>query len=139
MLLEKKSYLIDFSFKFNVIKFGNLLMNWFIRGKMLAYCYNKFRPLDRIHYVKCCVNSLLLTKLWLLQKVCGTLDHYFTTAHTIINSKWSEIHFCVIIRETRHHAQAYVTLRALVDRVLSPRDEQTRQRTCVDLAGQCWL
>jgi len=26
--LRKKSYLIDFSFKFNAIKFGNLLMNW---------------------------------------------------------------------------------------------------------------
>ena len=81
MLLEKKSYLIDFSFKFNAIKFGNLLMNWFIREKMFAYCYNKFRPLNRIHYVKCSVNSLLLTKFWLLQKVCGTLDHYFTTTH----------------------------------------------------------
>jgi len=33
MLLEKKSYLIDFFFKFNAIKFGNLLMNWFIWGK----------------------------------------------------------------------------------------------------------
>ena len=30
-----------------------------------------------------------------------------------------QIHFCVIIHETRHLAQAYVTLRALVDRGLS--------------------
>ena len=30
-----------------------------------------------------------------------------------------QIHFCVIIRETRHHAQAYVTPGALVDRGLS--------------------
>jgi len=36
MLLEKKSYLIDFSFKFNGIKFGNLLMNWFTREKMFT-------------------------------------------------------------------------------------------------------
>ena len=96
-------------------------MNWFIRTKMFAYSYNKCRPLNRVQFVKCSVNSLLLSKFLLLQKVCGTLDHYFTTTHTIINSKWSEIHFCVIIRETR------------------PQDEQTRQRTCVDLAGQCWL
>jgi len=33
MLLEKKSYLVEFSFKFNAIKFGNLLMNWFIWEK----------------------------------------------------------------------------------------------------------
>ena len=36
MLLEKKSYLIDFSFIFNAIKFGNLLMNWFIREKIFT-------------------------------------------------------------------------------------------------------
>ena len=61
MLLEKKSYLLDFSFRLNAIKFGKLLMNWFIREKMFTYCYNKFRPLSRMHYVKCSVNSLLLT------------------------------------------------------------------------------
>ena len=76
-------------------------MNWFIRTKMFAYSYNKCRPLNRVQFVKCSVNSLLLSKFLLLQKVCGTLDHYFITTHTIINSKWSEIHFCVIIRETR--------------------------------------
>jgi hypothetical protein len=31
MFFEKKSYLIDFSFKFNAIKFGSLLMKCFIR------------------------------------------------------------------------------------------------------------
>jgi len=34
MLLEKKSYLIDFSFRFIAIKFGNLRMNLFIRKKI---------------------------------------------------------------------------------------------------------
>ena len=58
MLLEKESYLIDFSFKFNAVKFGNLLMNWFIREKIFTYCYNKFRPVIRMQYVKCSVNSL---------------------------------------------------------------------------------
>ena len=61
MLLEKKSYFIDFSFKFNAIKFGNLRMNLFIRKKIFTYCYNKFRPVNRMHYIKCSVNSLLLT------------------------------------------------------------------------------
>jgi len=61
MLLEKKSYLIDLSFKFNAIKFGNLLMNLFIQKKIFAYCYNKFSPVNRMHYIKCSVNSLLLT------------------------------------------------------------------------------
>jgi hypothetical protein len=38
-LLEKKFYLIDFTFKFNEIKFCNLLMNWFIREKVFTYFY----------------------------------------------------------------------------------------------------
>jgi len=33
LLLEKKAYLIDFSFKFNEIKFCTLFMNWLIWGK----------------------------------------------------------------------------------------------------------
>jgi len=49
MFLEKKPYLIDCSLKFNTIKFGNLLMNWFIREKIFIYCYNKFRPVNRMH------------------------------------------------------------------------------------------
>ena len=61
MFLEKKLYLIGFSFKFNEIKFGNLLMNWFIWEKMFTYCYNKFRPVNHMHYRKCSVSSLLLT------------------------------------------------------------------------------
>jgi len=61
MLLEKKLYLIDFNFKFNAIKFGNRLMICFIWGKMFTYCYNKFRPVNLMHFIKYSVNSLLLT------------------------------------------------------------------------------
>jgi hypothetical protein len=53
-------------------------MNWKKKKKMFAYCYNKLRLLNRMHYIKYSVNSILLTKFWLLH-VCGTLDHYFTT------------------------------------------------------------
>jgi len=49
----KKSYLIDFSFRFNAIKFGNLLMNWFIREKIFTYFHNKFRPVNGMHYIWC--------------------------------------------------------------------------------------
>ena len=57
MFLEKKSYLIVFSFKFNEIKF--LLMNWLIQEKIFNYFYNKFRPLNRMHFIECGVNSSL--------------------------------------------------------------------------------
>jgi len=61
LLLEKKAYLIDFSFKYNEIKFCTLLMNWFIWEKMFTYFYNKFRAVNRMDYIKCGVSSSLLT------------------------------------------------------------------------------
>jgi len=41
LLLGKKTYFIDFSFKFNEIKFCTLLMNWLIWEKMFTYFHNK--------------------------------------------------------------------------------------------------
>jgi hypothetical protein len=52
---------MDFSFKFIEIKFCTLLMNWLIREKMFTYFHNKFRPVNRMHYIKFGVNNLLLT------------------------------------------------------------------------------
>jgi hypothetical protein len=59
LILEKKTYLLDFSFKFNEIKFCALHMNWLIWEKMFTYFYNKFKPVNHIHYMKCGVNSSL--------------------------------------------------------------------------------
>jgi len=57
-----KAYFIDFSLKFIEIKFCVvLMMNWLIREKMFTYFYNKFRPVNRVCYIKCGVNSSLLT------------------------------------------------------------------------------
>ena len=56
-----KSYLMDFSFYFNEIKVGNLLMNWFIREKMFTSCNNNIRPVNHMYYMKFSVNSLWLT------------------------------------------------------------------------------
>jgi hypothetical protein len=56
-------------------------MNLFIQEKIFTYCYNKFRPVNRMQYIKYDVNSSLLTYFWLLQKVCGTINHCFITTH----------------------------------------------------------
>jgi len=61
LTLRKKTHLIDFSFKFNEIKFCTVLMNWLIREKIFTYFYNKFRSVNRMYYIKCGVNSSLLT------------------------------------------------------------------------------
>ena len=47
--------------KFNAIKFYTVLMNWLIQKKMFTYFYNKFRPVNRMYYIKCSVNSSFLT------------------------------------------------------------------------------
>jgi hypothetical protein len=47
-------------------------MNWLIWEEMFTYFYNKFRPVNHIHYIKCGVNSSLLTYFWLLQMVCDS-------------------------------------------------------------------
>jgi hypothetical protein len=83
-------------------------MDWLVWEKMFTYFYNKFRPVNHMHYIKHGVNSSLLTKFWLLQ-VCGTLDHCFITTHSIHNWGDLQIYFGVIIRKTRHHAQAHIT------------------------------
>ena len=57
---KKKTYIIDFSFKFNDIKFCTLLMNWLIWQKIFTSFYNKFRPVNCMYYIKCGVNSSLL-------------------------------------------------------------------------------
>ena len=57
MYSTSKASLIDFSFKFNEMKFFTVLMNWVIQEKMLTYFYNKFRPVNHMHCIKCGVNS----------------------------------------------------------------------------------
>jgi len=62
-----------------------------------------------MHYIKCAVNSSLLTLFWLLQKVCGTLDPCFITAHSIHREGDLQIYFGVIFHKTRHLKQAHIT------------------------------
>ena len=102
-----------------------MLMNWLIREKMFAYFYNKFRPVNRMYYIKRGVNSSLLKKFWLLLKVCGTLDHCFITTHSLHKEgDILQIYFCVLFHETRHHAQAHVTSGALCALSLATRRTQ---------------
>jgi len=128
---RKKSYLIDFSFKFNGIKFVNLLMNWFIWEKMFTYCYNKFRPVNRMHSV----NSLLLNSGCCWKSVAPWIT--ILSQHTLLTILSAlQIHFCVIFCETRHHAQAYVKLGALVDCGLSLATRWTK--TAREFHGFRW-
>jgi hypothetical protein len=69
-------------------------MNWLIREKMSTYFYNKFRPVNCMHYMKSGVNILLLAYFCLLQTIRDTLDHY---SITIDNFGVLHVHFCVTL------------------------------------------
>jgi hypothetical protein len=100
-------------------------MNWLIRGKMFTYFYNKFRPVNHMHYTKCGVNISFVTQFWLLLKVCGTLGHCFIMTHSIHKEgNILQIYFCVIFCETRHPAQAHVTSGTLCALYLAARRTQ---------------
>jgi hypothetical protein len=75
-------------------------MNWLIWGKMFTYFYNKFRPVNRMHYIKCGINSSLLTQFWLLQKVLWHLGSLFY--HDTHYSQWgwyiTNLLLCDILR-----------------------------------------
>ena len=71
-------------------------MNWLMWEKIFSCFYNKFRPVNCMHYIKCAVNSSLLTLLWLLQKVCDTLDPCFIITHSIHKEGVLQMYFGVI-------------------------------------------
>jgi len=94
-----------------------------------------------MHYIKWTVNSSLLTSFWLLQTVCGTLDHCFIMTHIIHSEGDLQIYFCVIFLETRHHTQAHVTSGTLIDCPLSlaaRRTDGSRVGLMIS-PGQCLL
>ena len=93
---------------------------------MFTYFYSKFRPVNFMQCMKCGVNSSLLTYLWLLQNVCGTLDRCFITTHSIHKEGDLQIYSGVIFRDTRHHAQFHVTCGPIIHRAFfSGREKNT--------------
>jgi hypothetical protein len=84
---------------------------------MFTYFCNKFRPLYCMQYIKCSVNLFLhnsgccrgsVTTWVVLQS-----PHNAHT-HASCNETTLQICFCVIIGETRHHAQIHITFGTFV-------------------------
>ena len=94
-----------------------------------------------MHYIKYAVNSSLLTLFWLLQKVCGTLDHCFITAHSIHKEGDLQFHFGVIFHKTLHLKQAHITSGEFIHRAFFwPWQAHRQQCICVDdFAGHSLL
>ena len=79
-----------------------------------------------MHYIKYGVNNSLFIYSWLLQKVCGTLDHCFIMTHNIHNEGDLQIYFGVIFLKTRHHTQAHITSGTFIHCALSLATKRTQ-------------
>jgi hypothetical protein len=91
-------------------------MNWLIWKKIFTYIYNKLRPVNRTHYME----------FWLLQKICGTLDHCFILTHQIKKEGDLQIYIFVIFREMRHHTKAHITSGTFIQCALSVAMRRTQ-------------
>ena len=59
-------------------------MNWLIGGKMFTYFYNKFRPVNRVHFINCGVNCSLH-----ISGCCWSVAHWITvfTRYTLFTMR----------------------------------------------------
>ena len=140
LLGKKKAHVIDFSFKFNEIKFCTLFMNWLIWKKCSPIFIINLFLANPMHYIKCAVNSSLLTFLWLLQKVCGTMDPCFITTHSIHKEGNLQIYFGVIFHKNNPPQTGPHHIWYIYTPCLSLAARSTQQRIWVeDFARQCLL
>ena len=87
--------------------------------------YNKFRPVNRMYYIKCGVNSHYSHNSGCY--VRSVIPWVTVLSRHSIHKDGDilQIYFCVIFRETRHHAQAHVTSRTLCALFLAARRTRT--------------
>jgi len=115
-------------------------MNWLSQKKIFTYFYNKFRPVNRIHYIKYGVNSSLLTILVAAEGLrhLGSLFYHDTLFTIGVIYKfplvWYSTKQGTTHRPTSHLAHLYTVP------FLWPWEEYRQQCSWVDdFAGQCSL
>jgi len=98
-------------------------MNWLIKEKIFTYFYNKFRSVNRTNYMKCGVNISL-------HNISGCFRRSVAPWITVLSwhTEFTKraIYIFVILRETRHHAQAHVTSGTLIHCTLSLAARRTQ-------------
>ena len=113
-------------------------MNWLIWEKMFTYFYNKFRPVKRMHYIKCgvnlshnsgyCIRSVtpwITVLLWHTVFIKRVIYYKFTFV-------WYSAKQGTTYRPTSHLAHCVP--------FLWPREEHRQQCSWVDdFTGQCLL
>jgi len=114
-------------------------MNWLIRKKMLTYFYNKFSPENRMHYIKCGVNSSLHNSGCCRRSVAPWIT--VLSWHTVFTIgmiykftlAWYSAKQDTMHRPTLHLAHLYIVP------FLWPREHRQQWSWVDDFAGQCLL
>ena len=117
-------------------------MNWLIWEKLFTYFYNKFRPVNCMHYIKCGVNSSLHKSGYCRRSVAPwrtvlSWHTVFTTKRVIY--KFTLVWYSVKKAPHTHRPMSHLAHLYTVP-FLWPREEHRRQHSWVDdFAGQCLL
>jgi len=106
---------------------------------MFTYFYNKFSPVNRIHYIKCGVNSSLHNSgccIWSVAAWITVLSRHTVFTKRVIYYKFTFVRYFVK-QGTTHRPTSYL---AHSLPFVWPRQEHRRQSRWVgDFAGQCLL
>jgi hypothetical protein len=121
------------------MEFFILLVNLLIREKIFTYFYNKFRPVTRMYFIKCCVNSSLHNSGSFLRSLASwitVLSRHRVFTKRVIYYKFTFVRYFAK-QGTTHKPTSYL---AHCLPFLWPREEHRRQsRWAGDFAGQCLL
>ena len=121
------------------MKFFTLLMNWLIRGKkMFTYFYNKFRPVNHMYFIKCCVNSSLHNSGCCIRSVAPWIT--VPSRHTVFIKRVIYYKFTFVRyfakQGTTHRPTSYL---AHCLPFLWPREHRRQGGLVGDFAGLCLL
>ena len=114
-------------------------MNWLIREKIFTYFYNKLRPVNRMLYIKCGVNSSLHNSGCSIRYVAPwitVLSQHIVLTKRVIHYKFTFVRYSAK-QGTKHRPMSHL---AHCVPFLWPRGEHRQQHKWVgDFICQCLL
>ena len=115
-------------------------MNWLIWEKIFTYFYTKFRPVNRMHYIKCGVNSSSHNSGCCIRSVAPWIT--VLSQHTVFTKRVVYYKFIFVRYSAKQGTQTHRPTSHLAHCVpfLWLQDEHRQQHRWVgDSTGQCLL
>ena len=117
-------------------------MNWLIQEKMFTYFYNKFRPMNFMHYIKCVVNIVHYSHNcgWCRRSVSPWIT--VLSQHTVFTRrviyKFTLVWYSTK-QGTTHRPTSHLVLLYTVPFLWLWEEHRRKQSWVDDFTGQCWL